>query len=134
MTMNESDAHVKYESEAHEEGAHVKYESINLTVRVRADGQSWFDILGDLISADCQGILDNDHCTCGLEFMGGMVGTLEQCYESDTAVGNGLHHLDLAKTIIALSEGKGGNWSPPRQSPSSPDKVIEWARNEIDSE
>lgn len=56
-----------------------RYEAIELIVRSRADGVSWFDVISDLISADCQGS-ETEPCTCGLESMGGSGGTLEQCY------------------------------------------------------
>lgn len=57
-----------------------RYESIELIVKARLDGESWFDIISELISSDCEGT-DDIPCSCGLESMGGSQGTLEQCYD-----------------------------------------------------
>jgi hypothetical protein len=54
-----------------------RYEALDIIVKVREDGQSWFDIISDLISENCN---DPEICTCGLETMGGTTGTLDQCY------------------------------------------------------
>lgn len=77
-----------------------RYESLELIVKCCQDGEYWFDVISELISGNCEGgggecITDDedsdcdDHeheeilqCTCGLESMGGCVGTLEQCYDS----------------------------------------------------
>lgn len=76
-----------------------RYEALELIVKVRQDGESWFNIISDLITSDCQGgggdcLVENgdesdcdDHehseefpCTCGLESMGGSTGTLDEAY------------------------------------------------------
>lgn len=59
-----------------------RYEAISLIVKVRDDGENWFDIIADLISENCEGEPDDDTkpCTCGLESMGGCTGTLDQCF------------------------------------------------------
>lgn len=59
-----------------------KFEVINITIKAPVDGESWFDRVMDFITADCQGG-DEGGCTCGLETMGGMTGTLEQCFEHE---------------------------------------------------
>lgn len=56
-----------------------RYEALELIVKCREDGESWFDIIQELISKDCQGSED-DPCTCGLESLGGCSGTLDECY------------------------------------------------------
>lgn len=86
-----------------------RYEAIELVIKERSDGRSWFDVLEELISQDCTGgggdcitscgceryveecedcmdCDDHEHtelfpCTCGLESMGGMSGTLNQCFK-----------------------------------------------------
>lgn len=78
-----------------------RYEALELIIKVREDGESWFDVIMDYISGDCEGgggdcILFgdasdpdcdfHDHteilpCTCGLESAGGTTGTLAQCYK-----------------------------------------------------
>lgn len=77
----------------------IRYEAITLIVKSRADGKPWFEIFEEMIAGDCEGgggdcimepgedsdCADHDHeeiiqCTCGLESMGGMSGTLDQCY------------------------------------------------------
>lgn len=59
-----------------------RYESLDMIIKVRPDGKSWFDIISDLVSEDCGVGTDPEEniCTCGLESMGGTVGTLDQCY------------------------------------------------------
>lgn len=96
-----------------------RYESIHLIVKCRADGQSWFDIMEELISKDCDGI----ECSCGLESMGGSEGTLDQCYDYSTTVGSKLQPIDLARAIVALSSG------PYDHDIAKP--AIEWAKKEI---
>lgn len=82
--------------------AEDRYEALELIIKVREDGVSWFDIITDLISEDCEGgggdCIVEDHncddndgddceydevipCTCGLESAGGMTGTLSQCFK-----------------------------------------------------
>ena len=66
-----------------------RYETIHLIIRSRSteEGESWFDVISDFISGDCEAILDESgeqiDCTCGLLTMGGSGGTLEQCYDHD---------------------------------------------------
>lgn len=76
-----------------------RYEALELVIKIREDGTSWFDIITDLISENCEGgggecITDDEEedcdfheheevipCTCGLESAGGMTGTLAQCFK-----------------------------------------------------
>lgn len=103
-----------------------RYEVINLIVKSRPDGKSWFDVVFDMITEECQGDGDEKDCTCGMESMGGSGGTLEQCYSYSTTVGSGLQPIDLARAIADLVDGF---------EPDSPTKkVIEWARKEIEFE
>lgn len=115
-----------------------RYETVELIVQARTDGQSWFDIIFDLIAGDCEGspgeelpdgsFTDGDPCTCGLESMGGGGGTLEQCYERGTTVGSGLQPIDLARVIIDLNERRYNYGDPAFE------KVIEWAHHEVEFE
>lgn len=59
-----------------------RYEALDMIIKVREDGQTWFDIISDLITETCEGDPDSieNSCTCGLEAMGGTTGTLDQCY------------------------------------------------------
>lgn len=59
-----------------------RYESLDMIIKVREDGVSWFDMIHDLITEHCQGDPESEEntCTCGLESMGGSTGTLDQCY------------------------------------------------------
>lgn len=78
-----------------------RYESIEIIVKARQEGESWFDVISDYITQDCEGgggdclVEDSDEsdcddhehtelfpCTCGMESMGGTSGTLDQIYES----------------------------------------------------
>lgn len=64
-----------------------KYESIELTIKARSteEGESWFDVIHDFLTANCTETFDENGdingCTCGLQSMGGFTGTLDQCYE-----------------------------------------------------
>lgn len=59
-----------------------RYESIDMILKCRADGESWFDIIFDLITETCEGDPESEEntCTCGMESFGGSAGTLDQCY------------------------------------------------------
>lgn len=105
-----------------------RYEALNLIVKARSDGQSWFDVIHDYITESCEGTdSDEDDCTCGMESMSGAVEqTLEQAYAYTTTVGSGLQPIDLARAIIDLADGF---------EPDTPTlKVIEWAKKEIEFE
>lgn len=92
-----------------------RYESINLIIKARLDGESWFDVIHDYLSQDCEGIFeeelpdgnytDGKPCTCGMETMSGMSGTLQQCYDAGTAVGKNLQPIDLALAILEMDRG-----------------------------
>lgn len=99
-----------------------RYEGIELILRSRDDGQSWFDVLFDMIAADCQGDPESEEstCTCGMEHMGGTIGTYDQVNAWTTSVGQGLQPIDLARAIVALADGK-----------NAVGPVIDWAHNEI---
>lgn len=66
-----------------------RYEAIQLILKKRADGKSWFDIIFDMVTEDCEGSFnfsdDNGDedlpCTCGLESMSGMYDTVDKCYK-----------------------------------------------------
>lgn len=119
-----------------------KYEALELIVKCRADGESWFNIVSDYITQDCEGgggdclvedgdasdCDDHEHddiipCTCGMESMGGMSGTLDQCYAWTTTVGSKLQPIDLARVIVGLAEGR---------NVTSP--VMDWAKREVEFE
>jgi len=64
-----------------------RYEAIQLILRKRTDGKDWSDIIFDMVTADCEGTFsEDDHenenhtCTCSLESMGGVGGTVDYCY------------------------------------------------------
>lgn len=108
-----------------------RYEAIEIIIRERTDGVSWFDYFFDRITENCEGTGTQDEegnwddCSCGLETMGGSSGTLEQCYEYGTNVAPGISPLMLAEVIEALYDGR------PHESTK---KVREWARHEIEVE
>jgi hypothetical protein len=85
-----------------------RYEALELIVKSRQDGKSWFDIIYDLIASNCQGS-EEDACTCGLETMGGTGGSLDQCYKyiriDDDKVEVGKE--DLLKVLNFLDTEKG---------------------------
>lgn len=126
------------------------YEGLELIVKSRQDGVSWFDIISDLITQDCEGgggdcivedgdesdCDDHDHeellpCTCGLESMGGSGGTLEQCYAWKTNLGGGgIQPIDVARVIDFLASPN----TAPYVAPADRVRIIEWARREIEFE
>lgn len=69
-----------------------RYEAIELLVKARVDGETWFDTIYDLIAKDCRGS-EHDPCTCGLEHLGGTGGSLEQCWR----------HLDIADDLVTVN-------------------------------
>lgn len=105
-----------------------KYESIQMILKSRLDRKPWFDILFDYITENCEGDPDSEEntCTCGLESMGGSSGTLQQCFDHQTSVGQGLQPINLARAIVALNERRYGD--------DSTSKAIEWAQHEIEFE
>jgi hypothetical protein len=82
-----------------------RYETLDMIVKVRPDGQSWFDVISDLITENCEGDPEVEgSCTCGLESMGGSSGTLDQCYRrqgiADDLVGP-VDKTDLLRVLRA---------------------------------
>lgn len=105
-----------------------RYEVIELIVKSREDGVNWFDLISDFITKDCEGTEDLP-CTCGLEYMGGTSGTLQQCYDSSTSVGQNLQPIDLARALVALSDYQFDTYN---MNPTA--KAVAWARKEIEFE
>lgn len=105
------------------------YETVEMVLKSREDGVSWFDYFFDLITENCEGDPESEEndCTCGLETMGGSGGTLEQCYEYGQNLAAGISPIMVAQTIMSLWESRYGD-------PDTTDKVIEWARKEIEFE
>ena len=110
-----------------------KYEVIQFVAKTpRADGQSWFDWLFDLTTEVCEGTdSDEDDCTCGMETMSGSRGTLEQCYDWTTTVGNRLQPIHLARVIVHMAEKL--DYANIAVSEDVQD-VVSWARREIEFE
>lgn len=87
-------------------GSEDRYEAVEMILKVRKDGISWFDFFFDLITEECEGDPESDDastCTCGMETMGGSSGTLDQCYRSqgianDLVVGP-INKADLEKVL-----------------------------------
>lgn len=69
-----------------------RYETVDFIVKARTDGTTWFDVIFDLITANCEGDPESEEntCTCGLESMGGSSGTLDQCYR----------HIGIADDLV----------------------------------
>lgn len=124
-----------------------RYERIELIVKSRP-GEHWFDIISDFITGDCQGgggecidasgeripydvdanCDDHEHteefpCTCGMESMGGTMGTLAQCFEAGEMVGYKLKRIDVAKGIVEIEMGQTRS--------DNAIKVLKWAEDEI---
>jgi hypothetical protein len=117
---NESEEIISEENE--------RYETVELVIKSRSDGRSWFDVIYDLVTEECQGDGDEKECTCGLQTMGGSGGTLEQCYDYSTTVGDGLQPIDLARTIDYLAVSRDALLGA---IPEEVIKVIDWAEKEI---
>lgn len=88
FAKNDLDTVVDYLEASQPSPEEEKYEAISLTIKSRQDGVAWFDIIFDLVTDNCDtGISDDDEfelypsCSCGLESMGGMSGTLNECYK-----------------------------------------------------
>jgi hypothetical protein len=116
----------------------ARYEIIELTVKAREDGESWFEVLHDYITQDCQGTPydeetdeDGDPCTCGLEMMSSSGGTLEQCYAWSTSLGRGVQPIHVARALVhmhkKLSDASIG------VSEDTYD-IVKWAESEIEFE
>lgn len=101
-----------------------KYEAIEMIIRKRDDGKSWFDVLFDFITEDCEEV-DDTSCTCGMESMGGTSGTIEQCWDWTTTVGDKLQPIDLATAIVGLHAGLRDDHIR---------RVLNWAEKQIESE
>lgn len=140
------------------------YEHLDMILKTKPEGPSWFDILSDYISQDCQGSggdcinecgcdssfedceacsdCDNhEHtelfpCTCGLVSMGGTQGTLQQCYDVTDNVGHGLKLIDLARAIVALTDRSYNTLGTHEEQLEAElvIKAITWAHSEIDFE
>lgn len=104
-----------------------KYEGIELVVKSRSDDKSWFDVIFDMISENCEGTEENE-CTCGLELMSAIGGTYDQVMDWTNSVGYGIQPIDLAKAIKYLLEGYAGFVS---DIPEDVSKAIDWAEKEI---
>lgn len=121
-----------------------RYEHIDLIVKVRADGVSWFDCLHDYITQDCDSVrIDPDDedsdwtpCSCGMESMGGMTGTLQACYDHQTNLGQGLQPIDVARAIISLVEHTYNSLGTDEEQKAAENviRVITWAHKEIEFE
>jgi hypothetical protein len=114
-----------------------RYENLEITVKCREDGQSWFEVIHDFITKDCQGTPyneetgeDGDPCTCGLETMGGHEGTLDECYAWSTSLGRGIQPIDVARALIYLAE----TWNALDIKDDGVNKVLDWAQKEIEFE
>lgn len=132
-----------------------RFEHLDMIIKSKPEGPSWFDILSDYISQDCQGsggdcIIeegdysdcdDHEHtelfpCTCGMESMGGTAGTLQQCYDAAENVGHGLKLIDLARAIVALTDRSYNTMGTHEEQLEAElvIKAITWAHSEIDFE
>lgn len=115
-----------------------RYEHIELIVKSRQDGTSWFDVIHDYITQDCDSVqIDPDDedsdwtpCKCGMEHMGGMGGTLQQCYDHSTNLGQGVQPIDVARVIIFLTDPA----RAPYVSPADRSKILTWAFSEVEFE
>lgn len=64
-----------------------RYEHIDILIKSPAEGDPWYDRIFDFITSFCEPIGERDEegnvegCTCGMESMGGSIGTLDQCYD-----------------------------------------------------
>ena len=105
-----------------------RYEALEMIIKVREDGVSWFDYLFDVIAGECEGDPESEEntCTCGMESMGGCSGTLDQCYEWTTNVAAKISPIMIARAVVALWERRYGD--------EDTDKIIEWAKHEIEFE
>lgn len=105
-----------------------RYESIEMIIKSREDGVSWFDYFFDLITENCQGKAESDEndCTCGLETLGGSGGTLDQCHEYQTNIVAGISPLMVAQAITFLVDGTNS-----KEQNKLIDKIVKWAREEI---
>lgn len=117
-----------------------RYEHIELIVKSRPDGEDWFDVIHDYITKDCDSVpvrLEDDEegfeqwtpCHCGMESMSGMSGTLQQCYDHSTSLGQGVQPIDVARALVALSDYKFDTYNI---NPTA--KAVAWARKEIEFE
>lgn len=116
-----------------------RYEGIELILKSRADGISWFDVISDYITQDCDSVqLEDDEegfeqwspCSCGMEYMGGSGGTLDQCYKWSTNLGQGLQPIDVARVVVFLANAA----RAPYADAALRAKVISWAHYEIEFE
>lgn len=116
-----------------------RYEHIELIVKSRPDGEAWFDVIHDYITKDCDSVrLEDDEegfeqwspCQCGMEHMSGMSGTLQQCYDHSTNLGQGIQPIDVARVVVFLANAA----RAPYSSAADRAKIIAWAHNEIEFE
>jgi hypothetical protein len=115
-----------------------RYEHLELIVKSRPDGESWFNVIHDFITKDCDSVrLEDDAegfeqwspCQCGMEHMSGMSGTLQQCYDHSTNLGGGVQPIDVARALVALSDYK---FDMNNINPIA--RAVAWARKEIEFE
>lgn len=131
-----------------------RYEHIELIVKTRFDGEAWFDVLHDYITKDCQGsggdcvtededsdCDDHEHtelfpCTCGMEHMSGMGGTLQQCFDYSASVSKDLKYIDLAHAIVSLTNYSYNSLGTHEEQIAAERviKAINWAHREIEFE
>lgn len=122
-----------------------RYEHIELIVKTRSDGESWFDVIHDFMTKDCDSVrLEDDAegfeqwstCQCGMEHMSGMGGTLKQCYDHSTDLGRGIQPIDVARAIISLTNHTFNSLGNDKEQKEAENviKIIRWAHSEIEFE
>jgi hypothetical protein len=81
-----------------------RYESIEMILKCRADGESWFDVLFDFITETCEGDPESEEntCTCGMQSFGGSGGTLDQCYRQQGIADDLVGPVNKADLLRAL--------------------------------
>lgn len=115
-----------------------RYEGIELILKSRTDGESWFDYLFDLLTVDCEGDPESEEntCTCGLEHMSGSGGTYDEVMAWTTTVGHKLQPIDLARAIIHLTKHNFNSLGTHEEQIAADCviKAIKWAHKEIEFE
>lgn len=122
-----------------------QYEHIELIVKARPDGESWFDVIHDYLTQDCDSVrLEDDEegfeqwspCHCGMEHMSGMGGTLKQCYNHTTDLGGGIQPIDVARAIISLTNRSFNSLGTHEEQLEAKNviRIIKWAHGEIEFE
>lgn len=78
-----------------------RYEALEMIIKARDDDSSWFDILTDMITEQCEGSEDTP-CTCGLESAGGCSGTLDECYRWSGIADDIVERVNKADLLLVL--------------------------------